>query len=102
MASALSQKSSPASSATAANSGVIRTKSRKSRLGTPSSFAACETFPHDSPNTCFASSIEIFSQLEGILGVGYRGIVLAPQIDFEGGKDTPGAMPTHDGLGPAQ
>jgi hypothetical protein len=32
----------------------------------------------------------------------YRGIVLAPHINLEGGKDTPGAVPTHDRFGPAQ
>jgi hypothetical protein len=33
-------------------------------------------FPQDSANTRFASSMEIFSQLEGILVAGYRGIDL--------------------------
>ena len=83
MLSALSQKSSLASSATAVNAGVVRTKNRKSRLGTPSASAACAIFPHVSANTCCASSMEIFSQLGGTLVAGYRGISLTlspPQV----------------------
>jgi hypothetical protein len=76
MISALSQKSSLASSATAVSAGVVRTKYRKSRLGTPNASAALAMFPHDSAKTCFASSIEIFSQLGGTLIAGYRGIAL--------------------------
>jgi hypothetical protein len=84
MLSALSQKSSLASSATAANAGVVRTKNRKSRLGTPSASAACAMFPHDSANTCCASSMEIFSQLGGTLVAGYRGIG-SPYLSLESG-----------------
>jgi hypothetical protein len=44
----------------------------------------------------------MFSQLHGTLGVGYRGIDLAPQLSLEGDENTPSEMPTHDGLGPTQ
>jgi hypothetical protein len=100
--SALSEKISLASSATAVSAGVTRTKNRKSRLGTPSAAAALATFPHDSAKTRFASSIEMFSQLEGTLGVGYRDIDLALQFSLEGDKNAPGEMPTHDGFGQTQ
>jgi hypothetical protein len=59
-------------------------------------------FPQVSANTRIASSIETFSQLGGILGVGYRGIDFAPPFSVESRNNTPGAMPAHDGLGPAQ
>jgi hypothetical protein len=55
-------------------------------------------FPHVSANTRTASSIETFSQLGGILGVGYRGIDFVPLFSVEGRKNTPRAMPPHDGL----
>jgi hypothetical protein len=58
--------------------------------------------PHDSANTRFASSIEIFSQLGGSLGVGYRGIDLAPDLSLESDEYTLGAMPTYYSLGSAQ
>ena len=45
IASALSQKLSFTSSATAVNAGVVRTKYRKSRLGTPNTFAASKRCP---------------------------------------------------------
>jgi hypothetical protein len=100
--SALSQKISLASSATAVKAGIVRTKRRKSRLGTPSVSAARDMLPHDSANTRFASSIEIFSQLGGSLGAGYRGIDLAPDLSLESDEYTLGAMPTHYSLGSAQ
>ena len=36
------------------------------------------------------------------LGSGYRGISIAPQVNLERGKNTPGEMTTHDGFGSAQ
>jgi hypothetical protein len=46
----------------------------------PSASAAFEMFPHVSANTRIASSTETFSQLGGVLGVGYRGIDFAPRV----------------------
>jgi hypothetical protein len=66
------------------NAGVVRTMNRKSRVGTPNAFAAFATFPHDSANTRFARSIDMFSQLEGILGVGYRDILRSRSCHGEG------------------
>src|SRR5271166_4100689 len=65
--SALSQRISLASSATDISAGVIRTKNRKLRLGTPGALAVFETLPDDSANARVASSMEIFSQLGGTL-----------------------------------
>jgi hypothetical protein len=58
--------------------------------------------PHDSANTRFASSIEMFSQLEGILVAGYRGIDFAPEFRVERGDNTPSKVPTHHRLRTAQ
>jgi hypothetical protein len=49
-------------------------------------------FPQDSANTRFASSMETFSQLEGILVAGYRGIDLTltfvlMEVETLGGRE---------------
>jgi hypothetical protein len=48
-------------------------------------------FPQDSANTRFASSMETFSQLEGILVAGYRGIDLTLtfvlEVETLGGRE---------------
>ena len=51
-------KGSRSASTTAVNTGVVRTRRRKSRLGTPSASAASETLPHVSVNTRFARSMD--------------------------------------------